>query len=82
MAVAVGSVFAMEASAGTFSDSLTSGVNSTYWTAYGANANLYSTTQTSSGITYAWTGSSNPSYNSNIGLSLNLAALTGGGAPP
>jgi hypothetical protein len=67
--------------AGTFTDSLKAGVNPTYWTVTELNGGtppFYSTTQSSSGVTFATADDrSGPNSIQLIGLSLNMAAVGG-----
>jgi len=43
---------AIQAHAGTFSDSLTNGINPTLWTVHQTTPNMYSVTANSSGVTF------------------------------
>ena len=72
-------VYAAAGHAGTFSDTLTGGIDSTYWTVIdNAQAGFYSYSAGANGVTFsADTTGLTPVQIQSIGLSLNLGALGG-----
>jgi len=68
-----------KATAGTFSDSLSSGIDSSFWTVETTTSGLYSTTTSASGVTFSLPDASkNPGGLQGVALALNLGNVSSG----